>query len=136
MQFQNLTHISPAWIKIYLPSTSNSHRQFPKTTTADVESPSLKDASHNSYFHFVNSFIVYNVMTVLQPSNDAQVVIQILYLVLSECLKEFWILASLKDTITLQNIIEDNWITWNESSPLTPMWNFVKWFIVHTVKMD
>lgn len=52
-------------------------------------------------------------MTVLQHSNDAHVVIQILYLVLSECLKEIWILASLKDIITLQNIIEDNWITWN-----------------------
>lgn len=75
-------------------------------------------------------------MTVLHHSNDAQVVIQTLYLVLSESFKGIWILASLKDIIALWNIIEDNCITWNKSFPLTSMYKSVKWFIAHTVEVD
>lgn len=58
--------------------------------TADVESPSRKDMFPTTaiFILFVNSFIVYKVVTVSQHSNDAQVVIQTLYLIFSECFRQ------------------------------------------------
>lgn len=55
--------------------------------TADVEPPSQKDMFPTTaiFILFVNSF---KVVTVSQHSNDAQVVIQTLYLIFSECFRE------------------------------------------------